>query len=134
MTIDRSIDFPREIGSVIDALRDVPLDWCAGHERHAEHGVRFPSRGALKRILRELSAALFPLRLGPPELTAANENGWVEATLETTLDQLAAQIFLELDLARPGAPGARRRQSAPSRSSACWPAASRRSAGCSTAT
>ncbi len=104
MTIGRSIDFPREIGSVIEALRNARLDWRAGHERHAEHGVRFPSRGALKRILRELSAALFPLRLGPPELTAANENGWVEATLETTLDQLAAQIVLELDLAHPGVP------------------------------
>jgi len=102
MTIDPPIDFPREIGSVIDGLREARLDWRAGHARHAEHGIRFPSRNALKRILRELSAALFPLRLGPPELTATSENGWVDATLETTLDQLAAQIVLELDLAHPG--------------------------------
>jgi len=101
MSFDQPIDFPREIGSVIEALRDARLEWRTGHQRNAEHGVRFPSRSALKRILRELSAALFPLRLGPPELTSANENAWVDATLETTLDQLAAQIVLELDLANP---------------------------------
>jgi len=101
MSAERSIDFPREIGSVIEALRDARRDWRAGHARHAEHGIRFPSRSALKRILRELSAALFPLRLGPPELSTANENAWVDATLETTLDQLGAQIVLELDLATP---------------------------------
>jgi serine O-acetyltransferase len=101
MSSDRPIDFPREIGSVIEALRDARLDWRGGHQRNTEQGVRFPSRSALKRILRELSAALFPLRLGPPELTTANENAWVDATLETTLDQLAAQIVLELDLANP---------------------------------
>jgi len=103
MSAERSIDFPREIGSVIEALRDARRDWRAGHARHAEHGIRFPSRSALKRILRELSAALFPLRLGPPELSTANENAWVDATLETTLDQLGAQIVLELDLATPEA-------------------------------
>jgi serine O-acetyltransferase len=103
MSAERSIDFPREIGSVIEALRDARRDWRAGHARHAEHGIRFPSRSSLKRILRELSAALFPLRLGPPELSTANENAWVDATLETTLDQLGAQIVLELDLATPEA-------------------------------
>jgi serine O-acetyltransferase len=102
MIADPAIDFPRDIGRVIEGLRDERLAWRAGHTRHAELGVHFPSRGALKRIVRELSAALFPLRLGPPELTAHNENAWVGATLETTLDQLAAQIVLELDLASPG--------------------------------
>lgn len=101
MSFDRPIDFPREIASVIEALREARQDWRSGHPRNTENGVRFPSRSVLKRILRELSAALFPLRLGPPELTAANENAWVDATLETTLDQLAAQIVLELDLANP---------------------------------
>ena len=101
MTAKTSIDFPREIGTVIDALRRARLDWRTGHARHTEHGVHFPSRGALKRILRELGAALFPLRLGPPALTAGNENAYVDATLETTLDQLAGQLILEFDLADP---------------------------------
>ena len=99
---DASIAFPRELGIVVDGLRQARLDWRASHARHAERGIQFPSRPALRRILRELGAALFPLRLGPPELTAGNENAWVEATLESTLSQLGAQIAIELRIARPG--------------------------------
>ncbi|WP_277982539.1 serine O-acetyltransferase EpsC [Sphingomonas faeni] len=96
-----TIAFPRELGRVVDGLELARREWRAGHARHAERGIRFPSRQALGRILRELGTALFPLRLGPPELTAENENRWVEATLESTLSQLAAQIALELRIARP---------------------------------
>ncbi|WP_380872366.1 serine acetyltransferase [Sphingomonas sp. DBB INV C78] len=97
-----AIAFPRELEVVLEGLRQARLDWRAGHERHAERGIQFPSRRALGRILQELGAALFPLRLGPPELTVGNENAWVEATLELVLAQLAAQIALELRIARPG--------------------------------
>jgi serine O-acetyltransferase len=97
-----AIDFPRELGVVLAGLKAARLDWRAGQARHAERGIVFPSRRALQRILRELGAALFPLRLGPPELTAGNENAWVEATLESCLSQLGAQIGLELRIARPG--------------------------------
>ncbi len=96
-----TIAFPRDLGRVIDGLEAARREWRAGQARHAERGVRFPSRQALARILRQLGAALFPLRLGPPELTAENENRWVEATLESTLSQLAAQIALELRIVRP---------------------------------
>lgn len=99
---DLAIDFPAELHVVVDGLRQARRDWRADHARHAEKGIQFPSRRALARILRELGAALFPLRLGPPELTTANENAWVEATLESTLSQLAAQIGLELRIAQPG--------------------------------
>lgn len=95
------IAFPRELGTVVEGLRQARLDWRAGHARHAERGFRFPSRQALRRILRELGTALFPLRLGPPELTPGNENAWVEATLESILSQLAAQIGLELRIVYP---------------------------------
>lgn len=98
---DATIAFPRDLGIVVDGLRRARRDWRAGHARHAETGIRFPSRQALARILRELGTALFPLRLGPAELTVANENRWVEATLENTLSQLAAQIALELRIVRP---------------------------------
>ncbi len=102
MTSHNSIDFPQEVELVIDALRHARIDWRGGHARHAERGVHFPSREALKRIMRELGAALFPLRLGPPELHAGNENAYVAATLETILDQLSAQLILEFDLSEPG--------------------------------
>ncbi|PTQ12746.1 serine acetyltransferase [Sphingomonas oleivorans] len=96
-----AIDFPNELETVVDGLRQARLDWRATHARYAEQGVHFPSRAALERILRELGAALFPLRLGPPELNAGNENAYVGATLELILSQLAAQIALELNLNGP---------------------------------
>jgi serine O-acetyltransferase len=91
--------FPANIEQAIDALQAARRDWRSAHDRHAELGVHFPSRRALRRIMRDLIAALFPLRFGPPKLTVANENAYVGATLETTLDQLASQLILEFDLA-----------------------------------
>lgn len=102
VAFDQWIAFPRELGRVIDGLKQARLDWRTEHPRNAEHGIRFPSRRDLTRIMRELGAALFPLRLGPPELTAGNENAWVSATLESVLSQLSAQIALELRITRPG--------------------------------
>ncbi|WP_448663865.1 serine O-acetyltransferase EpsC [Sphingomonas sp. CJ20] len=96
------IDIHRDLTLVVDRLRDARREWRASHARHAEHGIEFPSRRVLARLMRELGAALFPLRLGPPELTVGNENAWVAATLESTLSQLAAQIGLELRIAYPG--------------------------------
>lgn len=94
--------YPRNLDRVVAGLRDARREWRQGHDRHAEQGIEFPSRRILARLLRELGTALFPLRLGPPELTVSNENAWVEATLESTLSQLGAQIELELRIARPG--------------------------------
>lgn len=96
------VDIHRGLDPVIDALQAARLEWRSAYARHAEHGIQFPSRRALAKILRQLGAALFPLRLGPPELTASNENAWVAATLESTLSQLGAQVALELRIAAPG--------------------------------
>jgi serine O-acetyltransferase len=100
--LNAPVDIHRDLGTIVAGLQAARRDWRASHARHAEQGIQFPSWRALARILRELGTALFPLRLGPPELTAANENAWVEATLESILSQLAAQIALELRIARPG--------------------------------
>ena len=91
-----AIAFPQEIDRVVDGLRHARTDWRTAHPRNGERGSQFPSRQALKRITGELGTALFPLRLGPSELTPANENGFIAASLESTLSQLAAQIDLEL--------------------------------------
>jgi serine O-acetyltransferase len=86
-----------DISGVITGLRLARDDWRAAHQRHAELGTHgFPSRRALDRIVGSLGAALFPLRLGPPELNPANEDLFVEATLESALSQLAAQVRLNL--------------------------------------
>jgi serine O-acetyltransferase len=96
------IAFPQELDIVFGDLRQARRDWRARHARSGGRGIEFPSRRDLARIMRELGAVLFPLRLGPPELTAGNEDRWVEATLESVLSQLAAQLALELRIARPG--------------------------------
>ena len=100
---DRTASLPAEINTVIDGLRMAREDWRTAHPAHAEHGAKFPSRQALKRITRELGTALFPLRLGPPEITASNENAFIAASLEPLLGQLGAQIDIELRYAAPEA-------------------------------
>jgi serine O-acetyltransferase len=93
----RPFDPRSELAPIMDDLREQRQAWRTANERHAEHGSHgFPSRHSLSRILAALSAVLFPLRLGPPELSPANEDAFVEATLESSLAQLAAQIRLEL--------------------------------------
>lgn len=96
------VDIHHGLDPVIDALQAARLEWRGAYARHAEHGIQFPSRRALAKILHQLGAALFPLRLGPPELTASSENAWVAVTLESTLSQLGAQVALELRIAEPG--------------------------------
>jgi serine O-acetyltransferase len=96
------VDIHRGLDPVIAELQTARREWRAAYARHAEHGIQFPSRRALAKILRQLGAALFPLRLGPPELTASNEDAWVAATLESTLSQLGAQVALELRIGTPG--------------------------------
>lgn len=86
-----------DLDGVIAGLRAARHDWRVAHERHAELGTHgFPSRRALERIVGALGSALFPLRLGPPELNPANEDAYVSATLEQALSQLGAQVRLDL--------------------------------------
>lgn len=100
--------FPGNLGDVVRRLRETRQTWRDAHRRHAEHGaLGFPARRALERITGVLCAALFPLRLGPPELHPGNEDAFVEATLEAALSQLAAQIRLELHYSDPDATGER---------------------------
>lgn len=91
-----SIAFPQEIDVVVERLQRARIEWRTAHPHNDERGSRFPSRQALKRITGELGTALFPLRLGPSELTVANENAFIAASVESTLAQLAAQVDLEL--------------------------------------
>jgi len=99
--IEAPISFPQDLGIVVAGLREARVNWRASHPRHAEHGSQFPARTSLRRIVRELGAALFPLRSGLPEVTTANENVWVETTLESVLSQLIAQVSLELRVHHP---------------------------------
>jgi len=56
----------------------------------------FPSREALKEIAESLCGALFPMRLGPPDLHQEGEDYYVGHTLDTALNALFQQVELEL--------------------------------------
>lgn len=88
---------PLGLDAVIGRLRGAREDWRQSQARHAEYGAHgFPSRHAIGRIIDSLSAALFPLRLGPGELTQDNEDSFVRASLESALPLLVAQVRMEL--------------------------------------
>ena len=92
---------PFDIDRVVAQLRSVRESWRASQGHHAEFGeAGFPSRHELGRIIDVLASALFPLRLGPPDLRAASEDCFVRASLESVLLQLAAQIRMELHYRR----------------------------------
>jgi len=90
------------VEGVIDALRAARETWRSSQDRHAEFGaLGFPSRQAVTRIIDVLAAALFPLRLGPPDLTAEREDSFVRTSLESAFPLLASQVRMELHYSRP---------------------------------
>lgn len=98
---------PFALDDVVEGLRAARAAWRSSQDRHAEFGaLGFPSRQAMTRIIDVLSAALFPLRLGPPDLTAEREDAFVRASLESALPLLAGQVRMELHYTRPQRGGA----------------------------
>ncbi|MDB5744534.1 MAG: serine O-acetyltransferase [Polaromonas sp.] len=86
-----------EINDIVGALHAVRQDWRASQKRSREYGGReFPSRDALAQVMQALKGALFPMRLGPPDLRQESEDFYVGHTLDTALHGLLAQIRLEL--------------------------------------
>jgi serine O-acetyltransferase len=93
---------PFDIDPVVAALREERETWRQAHGRDGAFGERgFPSRHALGRVIDVLSSALFPQRLGPPELPQRSEDCFVRASLESALPLLAAQLRMELHYVRP---------------------------------
>jgi serine O-acetyltransferase len=86
-----------ELAQIVDQLRATRERWRKAHERHKEFGGReFPSRPLLRKILDDLCAALFPMRLGPTNLRQANEDYFVGYTLDSALSRLQEQVRLDL--------------------------------------
>lgn len=87
----------RELPEVVAELRAARENWRRAHVRNAEYGnLGFPSREAIGLLIDQLSAALFPIRLGPVDVTLASEDAFVAQSLETALPLLAAQLEREL--------------------------------------
>lgn len=86
-----------DLPSIVDGLRAARRDWRDAQGRSQEPGGReFPSRDALARALEQFKGALFPMRLGPPDLRQESEDYYVGHTLDAALHELLAQARLEL--------------------------------------
>ncbi len=86
-----------DLGRIVWQLREVRERWRDARQRKRDFGPReFPSRDALREIVNGLSGALFPMRLGPRDLTKESEDFFVGRTLDTALNGLLHQVRLEL--------------------------------------
>ena len=86
-----------DVGAIVGALHEARDDWRDSQRRSREPGSReFPSREALAAIVESLKGALFPMRLGPPELHHDSEDFYVGYTLDSALQSLLVQASLEL--------------------------------------
>lgn len=82
---------------IVAGLRTERERWRASQHRLLEVGAReLPSREALVTIMEALRGALFPMRLGPPDLRQESEDYYVGHTLDIALNALLGQVQLEL--------------------------------------
>ncbi len=94
---DASEEALPDIPSIAAGLKAVRVLWRAEQARHREFGaIAFPSRQVLKPVTNALAGALYPLRLGPPDLTPSGEDQYVVRTLAFALKALEQQVAIEL--------------------------------------
>jgi serine O-acetyltransferase len=86
-----------DLDRVVSELRAARERWRDAQQRSREPGGReLPSREALGAVVDGLRGALFPMRLGPPDLRQDSEDYYVGHTLDAVLQSLLAQVRLEL--------------------------------------
>ena len=94
---DVSLSSSFDIPGVVAQLRDARERWRAAQQRARDPGGReLPSRDAVAPIVQGLRGALFPMRLGPPDLRQQSEDYYVGHTLDIALNALLVQVRLEL--------------------------------------
>lgn len=86
-----------DVSGIVQALHGVRDEWRDSQKRSREPRAReFPSRAALAQVIEQLKGALFPMRLGPPDLHHESEDFFVGHTLGAALHSLLVQARLEL--------------------------------------
>jgi serine O-acetyltransferase len=86
-----------ELARVVAELREVRRRWRESCARNHECGGReLPAPGSIRDIVDGLRGALFPMRLGPPDLRQESEDFFVAHTLDSALHALHQQVLLEL--------------------------------------
>lgn len=86
---------PLDIQGLVAALRAVRLE-SLGHRNRLGNPPKLPARKALVAIVEGLAAALFPNRLGYPNLNDDGIDYFVGHTLDVSLRDLLTQVKLEL--------------------------------------
>jgi serine O-acetyltransferase len=93
----RSVALALDLAGIVGGLRAARESWRDSQQRPREVGGReLPSREALAGVVAGLRGALFPMRLGPPDLRQETEDYYVGHTLDTVLSALLGQVKLEL--------------------------------------
>lgn len=86
-----------DLEAIVSGLRAARLRWRRAQPREREPGGReLPSPEAVADIVAALRAALFPMRLGPPDLRQESEDFFVGHALDSALHALLTQVRLEL--------------------------------------
>ncbi|MDR0481201.1 MAG: serine acetyltransferase [Gallionellaceae bacterium] len=82
---------------IVGELREARHRWRESCARNHECGGReLPEPEPVRDIIARLRGALFPMRLGPPDLRQESEDFYVAHTLDTALYSLRQQVKLEL--------------------------------------
>ena len=85
-----------DLNDIVEGLRAARLRWREAHRRWDTGGRELPSRELLADVVKHLAGALFPMRLGPPDLQPDGEDHFVGHTLGIALARLRQQVQLEL--------------------------------------
>jgi serine O-acetyltransferase len=95
--VEVASDLALDIAGIVAQLRSSRERWRDSQGRSREIGGReLPSLEALAAIVECLRGALFPMRLGPPNLRQETEDYYVGHTLDKALSALLVQVRLEL--------------------------------------
>lgn len=90
-------DTALDLAAIVAGLRQARHRWREAQQRPREvQGRELPSRELLAAVVDGLRGALFPMRLGPPDLRPDTEDYYVGHTLDAVLASLRAQVLLEL--------------------------------------
>jgi len=86
-----------DLDRVVAELRSARHRWRESQNRSRDGGGReLPSRAVIQEVVTALCGALFPMRLGPPDLRHDTEDRYVGRTLDAALTALLPQVVLEL--------------------------------------
>lgn len=99
---DTANDDALGIPAIVNQLREVRLTSLQGRKR-LKNPPKLPSRKKLEGIINGLAAALFPNRLGTPDLKQEGLDYFVGHTLDVALHELIHETVLELNFAEVSA-------------------------------